>query len=181
MLRGNNIILKLMREDDLEPVSVLRNDVMQRGEHFPLTFMTLADFKRKFDDNGLWAEHEGCLLVANDVDDRLGEIFFFRPCHFRLFYEIGYLIYRKEDRGKGFMTEALRILSAFLFETKPIARLELTIAPGNAASCRIAEKCGYQLEGTARAMIFLHGRWQDCQRYALLRADCPPFAEALDM
>lgn len=49
------------------------------------------------------------------------------------------------------------------------------IVPGNAASRRIAEKCGYQLEGTARGAFFNDGRNQDVVIYALLRDDPRPW------
>ena len=51
--------------------------------------------------------------------------------------------------------------------------------PLRANSRRIAEKCGYRLEGTFRKFGFCRGEYQDHEVLALLREDCPSLAKAL--
>ena len=94
-------------------------------------------------------------------------------------YEVGYGIFRREDRGKGYATEALRIFSSYLFELKPIPRLHIATHVDNAAAQRVAEKCGYKLEGTLRQFAFLRGKYADYVQYSLLRDECPSLAQAL--
>ena len=77
------------------------------------------------------------------------------------------------------MTAALRIFSAYLFELKPTPRLQLGMFKGNAASRKVAEKCGYQYEGTQRQGNFLRGQYHDRETFSLLRNECRPLAEAL--
>jgi RimJ/RimL family protein N-acetyltransferase len=92
---------------------------------------------------------------------------------------VGYIILRREDRGRGYGTEALRIFSAYLFDAKPTERLQLVTMAGNVPSRRIAEKCGYQLEGTMRKFGFVRGKYVDAVMYSLLREECPTLAEVL--
>jgi RimJ/RimL family protein N-acetyltransferase len=54
-------------------------------------------------------------------------------------------------------------------------RIHLVIVPENAASVRIAEKCGFVLEGTLRGAFFNHGRNQDVLLYSLVRTDARPW------
>jgi RimJ/RimL family protein N-acetyltransferase len=49
------------------------------------------------------------------------------------------------------------------------------IVPENAASRRIAEKCGFVLEGTVRGAFFSGGRNKDVLLYSLLRDDPRPW------
>ena len=77
------------------------------------------------------------------------------------------------------MTEALGIFSAYVFELKPIPRLQLGMFRGNAASRKVAEKCGYQYEGTQRQGNFLRGEYRDRETFSLLRSECPSLAEAM--
>ena len=63
----------------------------------------------------------------------------------------------------------------YLFATKKQHRIHLVIVPENAASRRIAEKCGFVLEGTVRGAFFNDGRSQDVVLYSLLRTDPRPW------
>jgi ribosomal-protein-alanine N-acetyltransferase len=73
----------------------------------------------------------------------------------------------------------LRIFSAYLFELRPIPRLQFGMFKGNAASRKVAEKCGYQYEGTQRQGNFLRGGYWDRETFSLLRSECPRLSEAL--
>ena len=77
------------------------------------------------------------------------------------------------------MTEAVQLTVDYLLATKKRNRIQLVIVPENAASRRIAEKCGFVLEGTLRGAFFNDGRNQDVVIYSLLRDDKRPWLEAL--
>jgi RimJ/RimL family protein N-acetyltransferase len=66
----------------------------------------------------------------------------------------------------------------YLFANKKRDRIQLVIVPENAASRRIADKCGFVLEGTARGAFYNEGRNQDVLVYSLLRTDPRPWAAA---
>ncbi len=66
-------------------------------------------------------------------------------------------------------------MTDYLFGAKKQHRIQLDIVPENTASRRIAEKCGYQLEGTARGAFFNAGRNQDLLIYSILRDDPRPW------
>ncbi len=57
------------------------------------------------------------------------------------------------------------MLVDYLFANKKEHRIHLVIVPENAASRRIAEKCGFTLEGTVRGAFFNDGRNQDVLLY----------------
>ena len=50
-------------------------------------------------------------------------------------------------------------------------RARLDIHPDNAPSIRVAEKCGFTLEGRIRQGWFHRGSWQDTLIYGLLRSE----------
>ena len=49
-----------------------------------------------------------------------------------------------EARGRGLASAATRALTAWAFETLGPARIALHAEPANVASCRVAEKCGFE-------------------------------------
>lgn len=72
---------------------------------------------------------------------------------------------------RGHMTDAVRALIPFAFNTLRLHRLEAACIPTNVASIRLLEKVGFKREGLARQYLCINGRWQDHILYALLASD----------
>lgn len=53
-------------------------------------------------------------------------------------------------RGRGVATATLVAMTAYVFDVVGLERLRLPHSVANPASCRVAEKAGYALEGTER-------------------------------
>ena len=85
--------------------------------------------------------------------------------------EIGYRLLEPALAGRGYMTEATRLLVDYLFRVHVWQRLELLTAPQNTGSVRIAQKCGFSEEGTLRQAFFINGRYHDVKMYSLLRPE----------
>jgi RimJ/RimL family protein N-acetyltransferase len=63
--------------------------------------------------------------------------------------EIGYWV-RAGFEGQGFITEAVKAISAFGFTHLGLRRIEALADEANLASCGVCERAGYALEGTLR-------------------------------
>lgn len=84
---------------------------------------------------------------------------------------IGYVL-REESWGRGYMPEAVRRMTRFAFEELCMDTLSIQHYAFNSQSRRVAEKCGYKLEGVLRraASIFdgsVHDHWM----WSMLRED----------
>jgi RimJ/RimL family protein N-acetyltransferase len=84
---------------------------------------------------------------------------------------VGYGISRKQNRGKGYATDAVRVLARFAFEELDLYRLSVNTAAHNTAACRVLEKCGFVKEGCARLAVYCGGRRWDQLTYGLLRTE----------
>lgn len=75
-------------------------------------------------------------------------------------------------RGSGVATDAVTAVTRWAFGALGLHRIELLHAAANPASCRVAEKAGYRLEGTLRAS-YRHGEapHEDEHLHARLAAD----------
>ncbi|MGO1255107.1 MAG: GNAT family N-acetyltransferase [Microbacterium gubbeenense] len=60
-------------------------------------------------------------------------------------------------RGNGYMTEASAAVIDFAFGPMRLERVEWRAVVGNVASARVAQKLGFQLEGTQRKALPGHG------------------------
>jgi RimJ/RimL family protein N-acetyltransferase len=171
MLKGDVIRLRTVREADLDTLYDFHQDLSNSGEYYPLEVVAEPVFKRRFHETGYWEEKNGILLIVDDSDKILGQIEYFKTVPYLDEIEIAYYIYTQEHRGKGIATEALRLMTGYLFNIKTNNRIRVNIHPHNLASKRVAEKCGYQYEGTARGAWFHRGQNQDVEVHAILRAD----------
>ena len=86
--------------------------------------------------------------------------------------EVGYWL-GESVWGRGFATEALRLLTSYAFSTFDFERLQACVYETNPASCRVLEKCGYRLEGRLQRSVFKEGRLLDSFLYARLRDSAP--------
>lgn len=179
MLEGPNIILRLFAEDDLDEFLKHENTYAEMGEFSSTDFRSPSQFRKQFGETGGWDDNLGRMLITDKKGRMIGHIMFFNEPSHQAGLEVGYGIFRREDRGKGHATEALRIFSAYLFELKPIPRLQLGTHVDNVPARRVAEKCGYKVEGTLRQVFFARGGHVDCALYSLLRDECPSLADAL--
>ena len=69
--------------------------------------------------------------------------------------ELGYRV-APAERGRGVATAALSAAATHLFDEAGLRRLELFHAVENLASCIVAERAGFRLEGTLR-QSYLYG------------------------
>ena len=174
MLRGSKIILRPIQETDIKKVIALSNDFSETGPYWPLHPFTEQTLRCRYQDSSCWEEHSGLFLIVSPEDEILGHINFFKSSPYMAGYEIGYRLYKKADRGKGYGTEALALFSAYLFSIKAIPFLMVTAIEGNQASRRIAEKCGYRHIGTFPSFVFHRGAYHNLDMLSLERENALP-------
>lgn len=68
--------------------------------------------------------------------------------------------------GRGIMTDAVRLFTAWAFEHLAVHRIHAAVFDGNSASARVLEKAGFQREGRLRASVFKNGRTLDQLLYS---------------
>ena len=174
MLIGERVQLRPIREADLDTFVSAHHDISSRGAYFPLGVLSESVLRRRFAENGFWDRTEGTLLIWHE-DEIVGHIEFFTPVSYWDAFELSYQLYGERHAGHGYTTEAVQLLVDYLTATKKQHRIHLVIVPGNAPSRRVAEKCGFVLEGTVRGAFFNGGRNHDVLLYSLLRTDPRPW------
>ncbi|MCK7623880.1 GNAT family N-acetyltransferase [Streptomyces sp. RS10V-4] len=87
--------------------------------------------------------------------------------------ELGYWTAR-EQRGKGYTSEAARAVVRWAFRDLGVERLEWHAEAGNDASWAVARAAGFHREGTLRAKLVRGGIRRDIWIGSLLPSDLPP-------
>jgi RimJ/RimL family protein N-acetyltransferase len=86
--------------------------------------------------------------------------------------EVGYWV-GPWARGEGVAARALTLLSGWALGPLGFARLDLYASVSNAASLRVAGRCGYVREGTLRKAWFRGPAREDLAVFSLLPEDLP--------
>ncbi|MEU0425570.1 GNAT family N-acetyltransferase [Streptomyces canus] len=76
-----------------------------------------------------------------------------------------------EARGRGVAARATVVLSRWALDDIGFHRLELMHAVRNEASCRVATKAGFVLEGTKRSAVLHPDGWHDMHLHARVRGE----------
>ena len=63
--------------------------------------------------------------------------------------------------NRGYMTEAVSLLTDYAFSGLGLHRIEANVMPRNARSLRVLEKCGFHPEGLAQRYLQINGVWED--------------------
>lgn len=174
-LASDTLRLRLVAPTELEELHGRMSDLRSRGAWFPLGQASWTDFEQQYHQHGLWSEHEG-MLVMDAAGVMVGEIEFFPLSQYLPGYELSYLVFDEQHRGRGHATTAVRLLRDHLFATRRVGRLQLVIHPDNAASQQVARRSGFELEGTLRAAWFARGTFHDVQVWSAVGplATAPP-------
>jgi len=75
--------------------------------------------------------------------------------------EFGIFIGEESALGKGYGSEAAYLFVNFCLCGLGLHRISLRVLGKNAAAYRSYEKAGFKLEGVAKDMVFLDGKYQD--------------------
>lgn len=76
--------------------------------------------------------------------------------------------------GRGYMSEAIQLLTGYAFETLGLHRVEANYVPTNERSGATLRRCGFQVQGYARDYLYIDGAWRDHVLTALTNPDPSP-------
>lgn len=170
-LTGRAVTLREFRSDDAaDTLAIIGDDRVTHWLSFDSRDMTAA--QAMIDGAVQRAQHEPrteyYLAVTTDDDELVGFV--------RLAFagvkaaKLGYAI-RADRWGKGYGTDAARLMIAFGFEDLGLHRISAAIGPDNTASIAVVEKLGMRYEGCIRDHVFTNGAWRDSRLYAVLEQD----------
>lgn len=86
-----------------------------------------------------------------------------------LYADVSYFIGEREAWGRGYGTEAVRLVTRFGFERLGLHRCQAGLYESNIGSHRVLEKAGYTLDGRLGKQLLLGDRWEDHVWFGALR------------
>ena len=164
MLEGILVNLRVLEKEDLPMVTAWSNDPKFGGEFEPLEQNSLHEIEKWYNNLG---SKEKWFIIEKKDSTKIGQIMHTPEGPH---YTIGYTVL-PDERGKGYCTEAVRILVDYLFLSTAAVRIQAGTSPENRASQRVLEKAGFSKEGVKRKHVYARGKWHDEAVYSVLREE----------
>ncbi len=173
MLTGEKVRLRAYRKEDIALVQELINEPdirlnLSPAIPFPYTledeekwYSTISATKDTYDfaiedlETGLYLG--GCGLNAVDWKNGHGTV--------------GIFIGQEAYLGRGYGTDAMRVLVDFVFNETNLNKIRLNVFSFNERAIKSYKKCGFAVEGTLRQQVFRGGRYHDEVQMGLLRSE----------
>ncbi|MBU3194546.1 GNAT family N-acetyltransferase [Clostridium algidicarnis] len=164
MYYGEKVCLRAYKEEDIEKVTSFVNDKELKKFYdtdvsFPIT---------------LWEEEK---WVKSQKADKSGEYnFAIEDIKTKMYIGgcniqnvnwltrvalVGIMIGDKDYLGKGYGTDAMKVLMNFIFKDMNIHKIRLSTFSFNIRAQKSYEKCGFHVEGILKDEIFKDGKYYD--------------------
>ena len=179
-LVGARVHLRALHDDDVAMFFALQSDPvgMRYWSYPPLTKIEQAQeqLARTARDAHAGDAVPWAIVQAGD-DTLIGTctLFAIDARHRRAM--IGYALAR-EQWGRGYAQEALRLMLDHAFGALGLHRIEADIDPRNAGSVRLVERLGFTREGLLRERYLVGDDVQDSAIYGLLAREFTPLRES---
>jgi [ribosomal protein S5]-alanine N-acetyltransferase len=169
-LLGDRIYVRFLEIDDAKEMYDLqiRNReffqafAKQRDEEFYTIDRQLANIKKSIEKRTLDQQYSFGIFLKG-TDELIGTIELTEVLRGALqSCFVGYFLDKKQN-GKGYMTEAVRLVMDYALNELKLHRIEAGVMPHNISSIRVLEKDGFQKEGIARKNVRINGKWEDHQ------------------
>lgn len=113
------------------------------------------------DEFGVSAEDKYFAIVLTSTDELLGYCELRNIAVSHRSATVAIMIGDAENRGKGYGTDALKLLLKYGFCSLGLHSVNLTVFDGNDGAARAYEKAGFKVCGRQRESVFVGGRFID--------------------
>ena len=127
----------------------------------------IEDWLKKYSDEKYY---QWAIVLKDNGNEPIGDISVVHMNEDISMVHIGYCLGRAWWR-RGIMSEALKAVTDFMFDTVEVDRVESRHDPRNPNSGKVMQKCGMKYEGTLRSADRNNQGICDACYYALLRSE----------
>jgi len=179
-LADGEIVLRCVEKEDLpELYELIYSEVVPEWKkwdapYYALEHESYEDFERsmlrRLEATESNSDPDSIRIIELN-DQIVGTVSYYWEHRPSMWLEMGIVLYRSTQWGRGIGTRVLQMWSSHLFEQLPLARVGLTTWSGNERMMRSASKAGLQVEGRMRKCRIVDGKHYDSIRMGMLREE----------
>jgi RimJ/RimL family protein N-acetyltransferase len=176
LIEGEKIILRPFRAEDAEPLwDSMHNENINRltGTHGTFTREMIDAYVQRQIAND--DDTRVAFIIALPDDSRaVGEVVINEIDDDNHSSNIRIALFDEADTGKGFGTEAMRLMVDYGFRQRDLHRISLTVYAFNPRAIRSYEKAGFSREGVMRDALYWDEAYVDAIMMSILAHEWPP-------
>lgn len=160
MLKGKNIYIRILNTEDAEAMLKLQRENRYFFEKFSMdrssdfyTMEVQLDRIKKFEEDRKQDENYFFGIFKNGDSSLVGTINLFQILRGALQSAFIGCFIDKIHNGKGYATEATKLIVDYAFNDLKLHRIEAGVMPHNIGSIRVLEKSGFHKEGIAKKNV----------------------------
>lgn len=174
MYKGEKVILRAYKEEDAIKAHRFVNDKelitnLSNSIPFPMTYEEELGFVKSQKKNNEGTYNFAIEAIENK--EYIGGCGINKVNWQTRVAELGIMIGNKEYWGKGYGTDAIKVLIKFMFEEMNINKISLGVYSFNKRAIRCYEKCGFKVEGVLKQEVYTGGKYYDKILMALFKED----------
>ncbi len=176
MLTGQKVVLRALTRDDLERLCQFNNDVEVEvaGGGDPPMPQSLARLQADYDAQASKGGRDGASFAIEADETYIGQCALFQFDDVAHTCALGITIGDKAYWGRGYGSDAIRLLLDYAFRLRNLRRVYLTVNSTNERAIRAYRACGFVEEGRLRQHVWSAGQYIDVVNMGILRDEWEP-------
>jgi RimJ/RimL family protein N-acetyltransferase len=170
MLTGELVRLRPFEPSDAEALWRWNSDPDVMRWLFDGYPESLAQVKKRFEDRKI-NSYESLLLCIEVSGRAIGVVALSGAQPETGRADLDIYIGEKDCHGKGYGTDAMRIVCRYGFDVMRLHGISLWVVPENVSAIRVYEKVGFVAEGRQRESFRRDGKWHDMILMSLLEGE----------
>jgi RimJ/RimL family protein N-acetyltransferase len=173
MLKGEKVILRALKREDLQRQWAFNNDleIEVLGGGDPPEPQSLERLEAEFDASTQKGGRDGTSFAIEADGKYIGGCGLFHFDQIAHTCEMGIGIGDRAYWGHGYGRDAIRVVLDYAFRLRNLHKVWLTVNSDNERAIRSYERCGFVEEGRLRKHVWNNGRYIDLVYMGVLREE----------
>ena len=166
------IYFRALEPDDYKTSIKWRNDDEIWGMVGSPKYFVSEAYEKKWVEDTIFNSRDIKLAVCiKDSNTYIGNVYATDIDMINRSCTTGVLVGEHEYWGKGYASEAMKLLLDYVFNERNLNRAQALVLDSNAASLKMHQKVGYKIEGTLRQSVYKNGKYQDMIVLSILKEE----------
>jgi RimJ/RimL family protein N-acetyltransferase len=170
-LIGKNIYLSPFSDEDYILFTEWINDYETARDLNQFSNVFSLEDEKDFVENTKKSNKIYLSIVKEENDELIGNISLANIDNIHKTATLGIMIGKKDERGKGYGTEAITLMLDYAFNYLNLNNIMLEALCTNIKAVKCYEKCGFKKMGIRRESSYINGKYRDNIFMQILKKD----------